>query len=87
MKVHIGYATISSMGTLYTTKEAAARLRMSESTVFRLLRAHKLKGVKIGRALRLTEEEILSFIERHREHVEPEKQQTQTLQTPKISFT
>ena len=87
MKVHIVYAKISSMGTLYTTKEAAARLRMSESTVFRLLRAQKLKGVKIGRALRLTEEEILSFIERHREHGEPEQQQTQTLQTPKISFT
>jgi excisionase family DNA binding protein len=75
------------MGTLYTTREAAARLRISESTVFRLLRAHKLKGVKIGGALRLTEEEILSFIERHREQGEPEKQKTQTLQTPKISFT
>jgi excisionase family DNA binding protein len=75
------------MGTLYNAQEAGARLRISESTVYRLLRLHKLKGVKLGRALRFTEEEILSFIERHREHVEPEKQKTQTLQIPKISFT
>jgi excisionase family DNA binding protein len=75
------------MSRLFNTKEAGERLRISESTVYRLLRAQKLKGVKIGRALRFTEEEILSFIERHREQGEPEKQKTQTLQTPKISFT
>jgi excisionase family DNA binding protein len=75
------------MSRFFNTKEAGERLRISESTVYRLLRAHKLKGLKIGRALRFTEEEILSFIERHREQVEPEKQKTQTLQTPKISFT
>ena len=74
------------MSRLFNTKEAGERLRISESTVYRLLRAQKLKGVKIGRALRFTEEEILSFIERHREQGEPEKQKTQTLQTPKISF-
>jgi excisionase family DNA binding protein len=75
------------MGTLYNAKEAGARLRISESTVYRLLRAHKLKGLKIGRALRFTEEEILSFIECHREQGELENQEIQTLQTPKISFT
>jgi excisionase family DNA binding protein len=75
------------MSRLFNTKEAGERLRISESTVYRLLRAHKLKGLKIGRALRFTEEEILSFIERHREQITSEKQKTQTLQTPKISFT
>jgi hypothetical protein len=48
-----------------------------------------LKGLKVGRGLRFTEEEILAFIERHREQVEPEKQQTRiisTPQTPKMSF-
>jgi excisionase family DNA binding protein len=75
------------MPALYNAKEAGERLRISESTVYRLLRTQKLKGLKIGRALRFTEEEILSFIERHREQGEPEKQKTQTLQTPKISFT
>jgi excisionase family DNA binding protein len=85
--VFIGYAIIAYMSTLYNAKEAGARLRISESTVYRLLRAHKLHGLKIGRALRFTEEEILLFIERHREQGEPEKQKIQTLQTPKISFT
>jgi len=77
------------MSRLFNTKEAGERLRISESTVYRLLRAQKLKGLKIGRALRFTEEEILSFIERHREQGEPEKQQTRSIstpQTPKMSF-
>jgi excisionase family DNA binding protein len=52
---------------VYTTKEAGERLRISESTVRRFFRAHKLQGSKIGRGLRFTEEDILTFIERHRE--------------------
>ena len=83
MKVQIDYAIIAYMSRLFTTKEAAARLRISESTVFRLLRAQQLKGLKIGRALRFSEEEILSFIERHREPVEPEKQKTTNSSNPK----
>ena len=59
------------MSTLFNTKEAGERLRISESTVRRLFRGHKLKGLKVGRGLRFTKEEILSFIERHREHGEP----------------
>jgi hypothetical protein len=44
-----------------------------------------LKGLKIGRALRFTEEELMDFIERHREQVEPDMQKTSTLyySTPK----
>jgi len=77
------------MSTLFNTKEAGERLRISESTVRRLFRGHQLKGLKVGRGLRFAEEEILAFIERHREQVEPEKQQTRILSTsqaPKISF-
>jgi excisionase family DNA binding protein len=77
------------MSTLFNTKEAGERLRISESTVRRLFRGHQLKGLKVGRRLRFAEEEILAFIERHREQVEPEKQQTRILSTsqaPKISF-
>jgi excisionase family DNA binding protein len=75
----IAYAIIVCISTLYNAKEAGERLRISESTVYRLLRAHKLKGLKVGRALRFTEEEIQAFIERHREQVEPEPQQTSLL--------
>ena len=77
------------MTTVFNTKEAGERLRVSESTVRRLFRGHQLKGLKVGRGLRFTEEEILAFIERHREQGEPEKQQTRSIstpQTPKMSF-
>jgi excisionase family DNA binding protein len=70
------------MRTLLTVKEAGERLRIIESTVFRLLRGRQLKGVKIGRALRFTEEELRDFIERHREQVEPEMQNTRPLSIP-----
>ena len=88
-EVFIDYVIIVNMSTLFNTKEAGERLRISESTVRRLFRGHQLKGLKVGRGLRFTEEEILAFIERHREHVEPEKQKTRiisTPQAPKISF-
>ena len=77
------------MSILFNTKRAGERRRISESTVRRLFRGHQLKGLKVGRGLRFTEEEILAFIERHREQVEPEKQQTRITSTPlapKISF-
>jgi excisionase family DNA binding protein len=77
------------MRTLFTAKEAGERLRISESTVYRLLRGRQLKGLKIGRALRFTEEELIDFIERHRERVEPETPKARPLsspQTSKISF-
>ena len=85
----IDYVIISYMSTLFNTKEAGERLRISESTVRRLFRGHQLKGLKVGRGLRFTEEEILVFIERHREEVEPEQHQTRIISTPltpKISF-
>ncbi len=72
------------MSTLFNTKGAGERLRISESTVRRLFRGHQLKGLKVGRGLRFTEEEILAFIERHREQVEPEKQQTSILSTSQV---
>ena len=85
----IAYAIIVNMSSLFNTKETGERLRISESTVRRLFRGHQLKGVKVGRGLRFTEEEILAFIERHREQVEPEQQKTRITslpQTIKISF-
>ena len=88
-EIFVNYAIIVNMSILFNTKEAGERLRISESTVRRLFRGHQLKGLKVGRGLRFTEEEILAFIERHREQVDPEKQQSRiisTPQAPKISF-
>ena len=70
------------MESSFNTKEAGERLRISESTVRRLFRRQQLKGLKVGRGLRFTEEEILAFIERHREQVEPEKQRTRITSAP-----
>ena len=70
------------MRTLLKPEEAGKRLRISESTVYRLWRAQQLQGRKVDGGLRFTEEEILAFIERHREQVEPEPQQTSRLSTP-----
>jgi excisionase family DNA binding protein len=77
------------MSSLFNTIEAASRLRVSESTVRRLFLRQQLQGVKIGRALRFTEADIVTFIERHREVVEPDQQQTSIMspQAAKISFT
>jgi len=49
----------------------------------------ELQGVKVGRALRFTDVDISTFIERHREVIESEQQYTRMLspQTAKISFT
>jgi excisionase family DNA binding protein len=70
------YAIIVYMRTLFNTKQAGERLRISESTVRRLFRRHQLQGFKVGRGLRFTEQDILTFIERHREVVESEQPQT-----------
>ena len=77
------------MSSIFNTREAGARLRVSESTVRRLFRRHQLQGLKVGRGLKFTEADILTFIERHREQVEPEQQKTRIVSTPqtqKISF-
>ena len=77
------------MRILFNTKETAARLRISESTVRRLFIRQQLNGFKVGRGLRFTEENILSFIERHREQVEPEKHHPRIISPPqstRISF-
>ena len=85
----MGYAIIAYMTRSFNTIEAAARLRVSESTIRRLFLRHQLQGVKIGRALRFTEADILAFIDQHREQIGPEQQQTRILspQAPKMSFT
>ena len=77
------------MARSFNTIKAAARLRVSESTVRRLFLRRQLQGVKVGRALRFTEADILAFIDQHRERIEPEQQQTRILshQAPKMSFT
>ena len=86
--VGIACAIIPYMPRSFNTIEAAARLRVSASTVRRLFLRQQLQGVKVGRALRFTEANIVTFIEGHREQAQPEQQTSiLTPQAPKISFT
>lgn len=51
-------------GKLLTVKEVAARLTISESSVYRLLKAGDLPSIKIGGALRFDEQDVEAYIER-----------------------
>ncbi|MDW7729699.1 MAG: helix-turn-helix domain-containing protein [Bacillota bacterium] len=46
-----------------TVEEAAAILKVRENTVRDWLKSGKLKGFKVGRVWRLTEEAIAEFVE------------------------
>lgn len=56
-------ATLRAMQ-LLTTDEAARRLGLHPETVRRFLREGTLRGVKIGRAHRIEENEIAAYIDR-----------------------
>jgi excisionase family DNA binding protein len=51
-----------------TVEEAAHLLKVHSSTVYRLIRAGEMGSVRIGRAVRVSEEDVRSFIEGHREN-------------------
>ena len=44
--------------TVYTTEEVAARFRVNVRTVRRMIRAGKLKAVRVGKEYRIEESEI-----------------------------
>jgi excisionase family DNA binding protein len=52
------------MEALLTVKEAAARLRVSDRTVFTWLRSGQLRGLKAGRKWRIPAAEVQAFLER-----------------------
>lgn len=47
---------------IYSVKEVANILKISTSLVRKLIDSKQLKGVKVGREYRVTEENIKSFI-------------------------
>jgi len=51
---------------LLTVPEAAAKLGISRSSFYELIRGKKLEIVKIGRSTRIPESDIVSFVERLR---------------------
>jgi excisionase family DNA binding protein len=51
-----------SEDTIYTVEQIAERLKVHTQTVYRLLEAGKLPGVKVGRQWRITPEALNSFL-------------------------
>ena len=49
---------------LYTREEAAKFLRVSTSTVDRLIKSGKLKARKVGRQVRMTRSDLENLLER-----------------------
>lgn len=47
---------------IYTMDEAAETLKLAKSTLYRYLQSGKLKGAKIGRDWRFTEEQLKDFL-------------------------
>lgn len=55
---------ISSSGPRFlTATEAAERMRVSKMTVYRLIKAGKLPAVQIGKAYRVKETDLESYLE------------------------
>lgn len=48
--------------TVYTLKEACDFLRIGRNTIYALIDAGKLKGFKIGKLRRFTQEELEGFV-------------------------
>lgn len=50
---------------LYTTQEVADMLKVTVISIRRYIKLGKLKAVKFGRELRITEEQLNDFIEKY----------------------
>jgi excisionase family DNA binding protein len=63
------------MEDLYTVKEVAAKLKVSERSVLDWLRAGHLRGLRAGRAWRVKESDLEVFLEAHlaQEHTPAEE--------------
>ena len=50
----------------YTVKELAKLLRVTEMTIYRLVKRGELPAYHIGRAMRFRRDDIEAFLKRHR---------------------
>jgi excisionase family DNA binding protein len=51
--------------TVYTPEEVASQLRVTRRTVYQWLSSAELQGLRSGHFWRITEEEVLGFLQRH----------------------
>ena len=55
---------MSSEDRLLTVREVAARMRVSNMTVYRLIQAGDLRATRVGRSYRLRQADIDSYLDR-----------------------
>lgn len=51
------------MGEFLTVAEVAKQLRVSNMTVYRLIKAGEMRAVRIGRGYRLKEDDVRSYLQ------------------------
>jgi excisionase family DNA binding protein len=51
------------MGRFLTVAEVARQLRVSNMTVYRLVKSGQLRAVRVGRGYRLREEDVLKYLQ------------------------
>lgn len=55
------------MGDLLDIKQVCEKLKLSERTVFRLIKSGELTGFKVGREWRFEDADLLAYIAKQRE--------------------
>lgn len=58
---------------LYTPEEVAARLKVSRRAVYQWLATGKLRGMKAGQGWRITEADLIAFMQVSSETIETSK--------------
>ena len=53
----------SAMGEFLTVAEVAKQLRVSNMTVYRLIKAGEMRAVRIGRGYRLKEDDVRQYLQ------------------------
>lgn len=53
----------SAMGEFLTVAEVAKQLRVSNMTVYRLIKAGEMRAVRVGRGYRLKEDDVRRYLE------------------------
>ncbi|MGH2751435.1 MAG: helix-turn-helix domain-containing protein [Actinomycetota bacterium] len=59
----VGPNATSSMGQFLTVAEVAKQLRVSNMTVYRLIKAGDMRAVRVGRGYRLKEDDVRRYLQ------------------------
>lgn len=55
--------TAAGIGRFYTVAEVAGQLRVSNMTVYRIVKSGQLKAVRVGRGYRIPEDELRTYLQ------------------------